>query len=98
MVVIAKLKAKNGKEGDLEEAFREIISKVQQEEGTLRYTLHRLRKDPTVFMLYEKYKDKDALSYHSSTPYFKELFRLLGSILEGEPEIEMYEEIVGIKR
>ena len=98
MILIAKLKAKDGKEGDMEEALRGMISKVQNEEGTLTYTLHRSKKDPSLFMFYEKYKDKDALSYHSSTPYFKELFGRLGSLLEGEPGVEMYEEIAGIKR
>jgi len=98
MIVVAKIKAKTGKEGEIEEALKGMVGKVEQEEGTLIYTLHRARKDPTVFMFYEKYKDKDALSYHSSTPYFKEVFGRLGPLFEGAPEIEMYEEIAGIKK
>ncbi len=63
----------------------------------LAYTLHRSQKDPSLFLLYEKYKDKDALSYHSSTPYFKELFNVVGPLLDGTPGIEMYDEIARIK-
>ena len=37
--------------------------------------------------------DADALKAHSSTPYFKEFFGLLKSLLDGAPEIEMYDEI-----
>ena len=98
MIVVARLKAKNGKEEEMETALREMVSKVEKEEGTLVYTLHRSQKDPSVFLFYEKYKDKDALSHHSSTPYFKELFGLLGPLFEGAPEIEMYDEIASMKR
>jgi len=98
MIVVARLKAKNGKEEEMEKAFRGMVGKVEKEEGTLVYTLHRSQKDPSVFLLYEKYKDKDALSHHSSTPYFKELLGLLGPLFEGAPEIEMYDEIASMKR
>lgn len=97
MIVVARLKAKSSKEEEMEKALREMVSKVEEEEGTLAYTLHRSQKDPSLFLLYEKYKDKDALSYHSSTPYFKELFNVVGPLLDGTPGIEMYDEIARIK-
>ena len=93
MVVVAKLKAKKGEEAKMEEALRDMVLKVQQEEGTLAYTLHRSQKDPTQFLFYEKYRDAQALKEHSATPYFKELFTALGPLLDGSPEIEMYDEI-----
>ena len=96
MIVVAKLKAKSGKEEEIEKILTDMVGKVGQEEGTLTYTLHRSRKDPTVFLFYEKYKDKDALSFHSSTPYFKEMFGTIGPLLDGDPEIEMFNEIAGL--
>ena len=93
MVIVAKLKAKNGEEAKVEEALRGMVLKVQQEEGTLAYTLHRSQKDASQFLFYEKYRDGQALKAHSSTPYFKELFATLGPLLDGAPEIEMYDEI-----
>jgi quinol monooxygenase YgiN len=47
-------------------------------------------------MFYEKYQDAAALKAHSSTPYFKELFGALQSLLDGEPDIEMYDELARI--
>ena len=35
MIVVASLKAKSGKEGEMEKALRELVSKVEKEEGTL---------------------------------------------------------------
>lgn len=98
MIVVAKLKAKSGEEYKVEKALAEIIPKVEQEEGTLAYTLHKSQKDPSLFLFYEKYKDKEALKYHSSTPHFKELFGKLLPLLDGSPEIEMYEEVAKINK
>ena len=98
MVVVAKLKAKSGEEEKMEAALREMVSKVGQEQGTLTYTLHRAQKDPNVFLFYEKYEDESALKAHSSTPYFKELFGELKSLLDGAPEIEMYDELARMQK
>lgn len=98
MIVVAKLKAKKGEEAKMENTLKGIIPDVSKEEGTLVYTLHRSQNDPGVFLFYEKYKDADALSYHSATPHFKSLFGSIMPLLDGQPEIEMYEEIDGIKK
>ena len=97
MVVVAKLKAKSGEAEKMEEALRGMVAKVAQEPGTLTYTLHRSQQDPCVFTFYEKYKDADALKAHSATPYFKELFGFLKLLLDGPPEIEMYDELARIR-
>ena len=97
MIVVAKLKAKTGEEDKMEEALRDMVVKVAQEQGTLKYTLHRAQQDPSVFLLYEKYEDGAALKAHSSTPYFKELFGTLKLLLDGAPEIDMYDELARLK-
>ncbi|NQU12739.1 MAG: antibiotic biosynthesis monooxygenase [Desulfobacteraceae bacterium] len=98
MIVVAKLKAKSGKAEEMEKTLREMVSKVEQEEGTLAYTLHRSQNDPTLFLLYERYQDKNALDFHSATPYFKELLNVMGPLLDGAPGIEMYDEIARMKK
>ncbi len=97
LTVVAVLKAKEGKEKEMEEKLMEIVPKVEAEEGTLAYALHRAKKDPTKFLFYEKYMDKNALGSHSSTPYFMELFGTIGPFLDGNPSIDIYEEIAAIK-
>jgi len=98
MIVVAKLKAKSGEENKMEEALRSMVSKVEAEEGTLMYSLHRSQKDPTQFLFYEKYTDAEALKAHSETPYFKELFGVLQPLVDGPPEIEMYDEIAVLNK
>ena len=82
----------------MEEALRSMVSKVEAEEGTLMYSLHRSQKDPTQFLFYEKYKNAEALKAHSKTPYFKELFGVLQSLIDGDPEIEMYDEVAVLNK
>ncbi|HPQ43401.1 MAG TPA: putative quinol monooxygenase [Syntrophales bacterium] len=98
MIVIAKMKAQKGKEEDLQKAVLEAIPHVEQEAGTLVYTFNRSLSDPTEFVFYEKYTDKDALKTHSSTNHFKKMLTDLGPCLDCAPEILMYEEIGTVKK
>lgn len=97
LVVTAVIKAKAGMEQEVENAIKAIIPKVEAEEGTLTYTLHRAKKDPTKFLFYEKYTGKEALGLHASTPYFKELFAKINPMLDGAMTVDMYEDLAGIK-
>lgn len=97
IAVVAVMNAKVGKEDEMENALHDIMSKVESEEGTLAYVLHRMKKKPQKFLMYEKYRDKEALSYHSSTPYFAELFGKIAPIMDGDPLIEVYEVLSSIK-
>ncbi|MFH2131369.1 MAG: putative quinol monooxygenase [bacterium] len=97
MIVIAKLKVQAGKEADLEKVVLDILPKVKDEAGTLVYNFHRSKKDPSVYVFYERYVDQDALNLHSGTPHFKAMSKALGSLLAAAPEIELYEELGNIQ-
>jgi quinol monooxygenase YgiN len=96
MVVVAKIRVKQGREAEAEAAFRKQIDFVIREEpGTLLYIMHRGRKDATTFLFYEKYVDAAAFDRHGKSPAIQELFKTLSPLLEGPPSIELYDEIVG---
>lgn len=98
MIVVAKLKAQEGKEAALEAALRDMVKKVASEDGTEAYTLHKSKKDPSLFMFYEKYQNSEALKLHSATPYFKALFTTIQPMLAAPPDIEMYKELAALER
>lgn len=98
MIVVAKMKAKEGSEKKLEDALVDMASKVNGEEGTLLYTISRSQSDPREFLIYEKYVDMDAFTHHTSTPHFKELSGELASILDGAPEVGMYDELAALDK
>lgn len=98
IILVATMKAKQGKEAELETALKSVIPKVELEKGTLKYVLHRAQDNAGQFLFYEKYVDKEALDFHGSTPYLKGLFSTITDLLAEEPSITLYEEIAAIKK
>ena len=91
--VVAKIKAKAGDEGKVEQALRDAIPKVKAEEGTLSYTLSKSQSDPTMLLVLEKYKDMDAFMFHSSQDYVLEMIMAIAPLLDGEMSVEMFDEL-----
>jgi quinol monooxygenase YgiN len=98
IVITATFKAKAGQEQELEAAIQALVPNVQNEEGTLVYTVHKAKADPAQFFFYEMYRDKAALDFHGSTPYFKEFSGKIAGLLEAKPQIAMFEDIASISR
>ena len=95
ITIVATIRVKEGHEDTVEEAFREMIKKVKdKEEGTLTYTLHKSTMESNIFMFYEQYKDDDAFNLHMTTPHMSEMFSKIGDFIDGEPLLEMYDELV----
>jgi len=97
ITVIAVMKAKKGTEQEMEQALRDVVKDVAGEEGTLAYVLNRAKKDPQKFLMYEKYRDKEALNHHGSTPHFAAMFQKIAPLLDGDPSIEIFEELTSIE-
>ena len=94
--VIAKLTIKEGKVDEVIDLVKTLMAEVAKEEGTLAYTLNRDPSNPNAVIFMERYKDKAALDYHSSTPHFKAFFGSIKGLLAGKPEISVLEEIQSI--
>ena len=94
--VIARVKVRAGSESAAEAAFRRHLERVRRDEpGTLAYLLHRSRKDPTLFLFYERYADAPAFDRHGKSAAMQSLFRELTPLLDGAPAIELCDELDG---
>lgn len=93
ITVVAKLPIKEGKMDEAVAAFKGLMSKVAEEEGTVLYCLNRDTANPNVLVVVEQYKDKAALDHHSTTPYFKEFFKASAAFVGGRPEMSVLKEI-----
>lgn len=87
VVVVARARAREGKEREAEEAFRAVIPPTHQEDGCLRYALHRAIDDPRTLVMIERWSSKEALDRHLATPHVQKLFAALGDIVESAPEL-----------
>jgi len=93
IVVAAKLKSVEGKGDELEREFRKLVPKVLKDLGAISYVVHRKADALNEFFVYEKYESMEALKLHGSTEHFKEFSRAIASLLEGRPEVGLYNEL-----
>jgi len=95
-VVIAKIKVHPGKQVEFENTVKAVLSKVQEEAGTLVYRLNHSLQNPTTYCFYERYADQAAFTHHAGTPYLRAMFKAMNPLLDGAPDIEMFEEVAAI--
>ncbi len=96
IVVCATMRAKSGKEREVEATLRAVVENVKNEPGAITYSLHKAVNHPEKFFFYEKYRDNNSFEDHMATPYFKDMIVKVRPLLEKDPNIDMYEEIASI--
>jgi quinol monooxygenase YgiN len=94
--IIAKIPVKEEKLNEAIEAFKQLIAEVAKEEGTLSYTMNVSKKEPNTLVILERYKDKESLGAHSSTPHFKAFSAKAGEFFAGKTEITIMDELASI--
>jgi len=94
--LIAKIPVKEEKLNEAIEAFKQLIVEVAKEEGTLSYTLNVSKKEPNTLVVLERYKDKESLGAHSSTPHFKAFSTKAAEFFAGKSEITIMDELASI--
>src|SRR5206468_5457464 len=91
LTVVAKVRAKPGREADLEREFRAIVGPTHAESGCLRYTLHRSVEDRALFITVERWVSKEAVDQHFGAPHIQSLLKKTDELLASPPEILMFE-------
>jgi quinol monooxygenase YgiN len=94
--VIARIPVKEEKFDEAVEAFKQLMSEVAKEEGTLSYSLNVSKAEPLTLVVMERYKDKEALAAHSATPHFKAFSAKGAEFFAGKPDILVLNELASI--
>jgi quinol monooxygenase YgiN len=81
LTLFARLKAKPGKEGALRDAMMKMVPASRAEAGCINYDLHVENSDPSVYWVYENWKDEAALAAHTQEPHYLELGKVKDDIL-----------------
>ena len=95
VTVFARLKAKEGSEGELKELLLTLIEPSRSDEGCVKYDLHQAIKDPGLFVFYEIWESRDHLDKHARTPHFQQFQNKSKDMLAGPPELILLENISG---
>ena len=94
IVIIAKLKAVEGKADEVASLFRDMVMWVtENEEGTSTYACNRSSSDPNEFVFFERYRDQEAFEAHGSSGRFAKLLADLKGLVEGGVDMQSYQEV-----
>jgi quinol monooxygenase YgiN len=93
VTVLAKFKAKVGKEEALKQAIMACVAPTRAEAGCINYDLHQSSNNKGEFMLYENWVSKKALDEHLEMPYLVELKAKAGELCAEPIDIALWEMI-----
>ncbi|MGY1679135.1 putative quinol monooxygenase [Geodermatophilus sp. SYSU D01176] len=82
LTVIAHMRAKPGKEGQLRKALEALVEPTSKEAGYVNYDLHESVEDPGLFFFYENWESAAHLDAHLQTPHLVEFADAMGNLLD----------------
>jgi quinol monooxygenase YgiN len=86
--VIAKHRAKPGRADAYERRMLADLEDTRAEPGALQFHIHRDRFDRDLFVIYEVWRDVDALREHFERPYVKQFVVDSAEYIEGDMEVQ----------
>jgi quinol monooxygenase YgiN len=89
-----------GKEAEAEAAIRKVADAVSEKEpGCLVYTWHRGVKDPMQVLVFENWRDDEALKEHRTQPHMAEFSGLFGTVFDpASVKIDRWEKFASLSR
>lgn len=91
--VTARIRARQGHTGELEQAASGLIAPTLDEAGCIFYELYRCADNPTTFLFFECWKDSNALAQHLRQPYVREFMKTTARLLDGQIEVTCWEKV-----
>jgi quinol monooxygenase YgiN len=88
--LLVTIKAKAGKEKELEAAFAPCIAATKKEPGCLAYELNRDPDDSTNYFMFERFKSIAALEAHLKLEHTTKLLNTIPSLTDGEIKVKVY--------
>ncbi|NJP12253.1 MAG: antibiotic biosynthesis monooxygenase [Leptolyngbyaceae cyanobacterium RU_5_1] len=87
LTIIARIKAKPGLEDRMQQDLLNLLAPTRTESDCITFDLLIDTTDPTVFVLYENWKDQAALDAHFQQPYVKQVLKAYEEMLAEPIEV-----------
>jgi quinol monooxygenase YgiN len=75
LTIVARIKAKPGLEERMQQNLLSLLAPTRAESSCITFELLIDTTDPTVFVLYENWKDQTSLDAHFQQPYVKQVLK-----------------------
>ena len=82
--LVAVMRAKPGKEEELQTALESLIEPTKAEDGCHTYALHRGSEDPSLFIFYENWTSAEHLDAHLANDHLQGFLPKIPELIEGE--------------
>lgn len=93
LIVIARIRAKAGREDDVLSEIVALIAPTRSEAGCIKYDLHRAQDDPALFCLYEVWRSRQDLDEHLATPYLQSFLGRVTELLAEPVDLTFWDKI-----
>lgn len=89
-----------GKEAEAEAAIKKVVAEVDKNEpGALAYVWHRNIKDPMQILVFEIWRDSEAITAHRTMAHMAEFQSNFGTVFDpASVKITRYERIAAVNR
>jgi quinol monooxygenase YgiN len=91
LTVVARVRAKQGCEAEVETELRKLVAATRVENGCINYDLHRSQAEPTVFLFYENWTDRASLDAHAASPHMRAWAEKQRGLLVHGVEVMLYD-------
>ena len=88
--VVARIKAKAEKVGEVRELLRSLVEPTCKEFGCVSYELLQNREDPTDFTFVEEWESDAAFESHSASDHIKAIGPKLQPVVADGPDVRTY--------
>ena len=90
VVVIATMRAREGKEGNVRDVLTALVVESRQENGCLQYDMLVGDEDPAEFALYERWESMGLMNAHLRSRHIEVAYGLTSDLIEGTPKVVSY--------
>jgi quinol monooxygenase YgiN len=90
LVNIVLLRARVGKSDFLGGALAQLVALTRQEPGSAVCELNQSSDDPNTWMVYERWKGKEAFDSHMKQPYVARFLAGLNDLVSEPPEVRPF--------
>ncbi|MCB2191144.1 MAG: antibiotic biosynthesis monooxygenase [Deltaproteobacteria bacterium] len=86
----ANFTAKAGQADQVEKEFLAVVPTVRQEQGCLRYDLHRDSREGNDFLFYEIWASPEALKAHGQSAHMNAMRERVKDLVEGPAQLAFW--------
>ncbi|MEE8176920.1 MAG: putative quinol monooxygenase [Acidobacteriota bacterium] len=94
VTVVARIKAKPGKEAQVKQVLSQLLSPTRLEAGCINYDMHESFDNPAHFLFHENWTNQEALNKHLETAHLKNFLNQADQLLDEPVEITLWKQAI----